>query len=135
MPKLSKANIRREFKIKGNVWSTRFVFNLRNDDGEKVQGLCDPTTRTINIDRNIKNEEKWFVFFHELIHAIHFETHATEEGGVSGFLGEVLAEGMTQCLHDLFLIQWRGARARQTAGFRKYKKKVKRPQYNDKGKK
>jgi hypothetical protein len=119
MPRVNKANIRRKFKIKGNEWRVFFAFDLRNDIGEKVDGLCDPTKRTIFIERTVKNNEKWDIFFHELIHAIHFETHATEDGGVDGFLGEVLAEGMTQVLHDLFLIQWRGARIRQTKGIRK----------------
>lgn len=122
MAKLRKSGVRSTFKLRGNQWKVKIVPNLRNDDQEKLDGHCVPSERTIYLEKKLTHEEKYYTFFHELIHAIAFELHANEDGGVSGFLGEVLAEGFTQILHDLFIIQWRGGRRRQQYGLRALRK-------------
>lgn len=122
MAKLRKSGVRSSFKIRGNAWRVKIVPNLRNDDQEKLDGLCVPDERIIYLEKSLTHEQKYYTFFHELIHAIAFELHANEDGGVSGFLGEVLAEGLTQCLHDLFILQWRHSRRRQQYGLRALRK-------------
>lgn len=121
MSKLNKARIRRNIKIKGQQWQVIFTWNLRDDKLQKVDGLCDPSKKTIFIDRMVPNEDKWFVFFHELIHAIIYELHLNEDGGIDGITGEILAEGITVALHDIFQMRWLGARKRQKTGLRAIK--------------
>lgn len=113
MPAKSAANIRRTFNIKGHQWRVVYVWNLAHPEHGPCLGLCDSENKTIFIENHQSPESKRRTFFHELFHAIAFECHATEAGGVEGFLGEVLAEGATDVMLSLFDIEWKGARARK----------------------
>lgn len=99
--------IKNRFQIKGKDWQVVYKWNLTEPGIGPCHGLCDPTTRTIYLERLDPAETKFRAFIHELVHAIAFECHATEAGGVDGFLGEVLAEGTTDVLLDLFDLKWR----------------------------
>lgn len=99
--------IKNKFNIKGKAWTVAYKWNLHDPEHGHCHGVCDPTTRTIYLNRLDDAETKWRAFTHELVHAIHFECHATEAGGVDGFLGEVLAEGITDVLLDLFDLKWK----------------------------
>lgn len=113
MPAKSVANIRKSFPIKGHEWRVKYVFNLHDPVHGPCLGLVDPETKTILIERLQSPESKWRTFIHELFHAIAYECHATEAGGVEGFLGEVLAEGATDVILSLFDVDWKGARERK----------------------
>lgn len=99
--------IKSKFKIKGKEWQVIYKWNLHDPEHGPCHGLCDPNTRTIYLNRLDDAETKARAFIHELYHAIAFECHATEAGGVDGFLAEVLAEGQTDVFLDLFELKWR----------------------------
>lgn len=110
MPRKTTGNIRRRFSIKGKEWRVLYVHNLTHPEHGPCLGDCDPDTRTIKIERQQKPEAKFRTFIHELFHAIHYESHATEAGGVHGILGEVLAESCTDVMLELFTLDWQGRR-------------------------
>jgi len=102
-----KGNIRRFFKIKGNSWQTKYVLDLHVPDIGKCDGFCNVDERIIYLEKALDQDERWLVFFHELIHAINHELHVTEEGGIDGVLGEIIAEGLTSVLNGMFVFAWR----------------------------
>jgi hypothetical protein len=113
MPLKTAGNIRRKFKIKGHEWRVIYVRNLTHPEHGPCAGDCDPDTRTISIEWQLKPEVKFRTFFHELMHAIAFESHATEAGGVHGILGELIAEGSTDVILKLFELEWAGTRRKK----------------------
>lgn len=99
--------LKKKFMIKGKEWIVVYKNNIQEPGVGACHGLCDSTTRTIYIEKNLNSDEKISVFLHELFHAIAFECHATEAGGIDGFLGEVLAEGNSSVIIDLFELKWK----------------------------
>lgn len=99
--------IKNSFLIKGKEWRVVYKWNLHDPIHGHCHGICDPTERIIYLNRLDDAETKQRAFMHELFHAVAYECHATEAGGVDGFLGEVLAEGQTDVLLDLFELKWR----------------------------
>jgi len=116
----AKDGLPKNFKIKGEVWQISYTFDLHVPGIGKCDGFCDIDTRTILLEKTLTNEEKWRVFFHELIHAINHELHVTEEGGIDGVLGEIIAEGLTSVLNELFVIKWRGAKRYPKGALREF---------------
>lgn len=110
MPFKTAGNIRRNFTIKGKEWTVVYQHNLTHPTHGPCYGDTNPDTRTITIERQLSKELKFRTFIHELMHAIHFEIHATEAYGVEGMLGELIAEGTTDVLMSLFTLDWRGRR-------------------------
>jgi hypothetical protein len=104
-----KDNLRSSFKIKGYEWKLRYKLDLHVPDIGKCDGFCDIDTRTIWLEKALNVEQRWLVFFHELVHAINHELHVTEEGGIDGVLGEIIAEGLTSVLNEMFSFAWRGS--------------------------
>lgn len=76
--------------IKGKEWQVGYKWNLRLD-GVKVDGYCDSATRTIYLDKALDPMEKKLTVMHELAHAIFFEAHLGEAGGLEGFNEKVAA--------------------------------------------
>ena len=105
-----KDNLRKTFKIKGYEWRLEYKLDLHVPDIGKCDGFCDVETRTIWLEKALDVEQRWLVFFHELVHAINHELHVTEEGGIDGVLGEIIAEGLTSVLNQLFVFSWRGSK-------------------------
>lgn len=120
MPHKTAANIRRNFKIKGKEWRVLYACNLTHPEHGPCHGDTNPEARTITLDRSLPIDVKFRTFIHELIHAIHYEIHATEAYGVEGMLGELIAEGTTDVMMSLFDLEWKGRRASKP----KPKKKV-----------
>ena len=56
--------------IKGEVWTTKYKWNLRCDDGDPCWGLCDQPDRVIWLDRMTVEDEKLPVYLHEEGHAL-----------------------------------------------------------------
>jgi hypothetical protein len=115
-----KDGLPKNFKIKGEVWTVRYTLDLHVPDIGKCDGYCEVETRSIILEKALDNEERWRVFFHELIHAINHELHVTEEGGIDGVLGEIIAEGLTSVLNELFVIKWRGSKRYPKGALREF---------------
>lgn len=94
--------IPKTIKIKGKPWSIEYKWRLHDETHGLCDGLCDPSTRTIFLDRLLPKEDKPTVFLHELIHAILHEAHLHEAGGVDGFVEEAICSSVADCFMDLF---------------------------------
>lgn len=90
-----------EISVKGKLWHISYKWGLQ-DQGEIVDGLCEVSIRQIYIRRELKREEKWPIFLHELVHAILFEAHLSEDGGISGFPEEVVCSAVADVFSTLF---------------------------------
>jgi hypothetical protein len=108
-----EGNIRRRILIKGKLWKVLVVRNLSNPDHGPCLGDCDPDKRIIKLEKYQTPESKFRTFIHELFHAIHYEAHATEAGGVDGILGEILAESCTDVITGLFDLDWKNRRKKK----------------------
>lgn len=104
--------IPKSFYLKGHKWVVEYKWGLRGDDNAKLDGQCVRKDRIIQIERSLPREEKWPVFLHEFMHASLFELHVTDlDGGVDGFLEEVICEGLSRIMSDSFRIRWKRKRS------------------------
>jgi hypothetical protein len=100
----------KQFHVKGKLWRLEYKWRLVNDDGVLCDGLCVPATRMIYIDRLVEKDRKPGVFLHELNHAILFESHLGEMGGVDGFQEEVICASISDVYTSLFTLKLRKAK-------------------------
>jgi hypothetical protein len=64
-----------EVTISGLEYTIERVKNLTHEDGEKIDGQCDASEQTIEIDAGVRGHDRVrLVVIHELTHAI--ENHA-----------------------------------------------------------
>lgn len=106
--------IPKTFQVKGKTWSVEYKWKLSDPEFGPCHGLCDPDKRIIYIDRLQPQEEKVKTFIHELGHAILFESHLNECGGVEGFVEEVIVSAYADVFYDLFEIELRKAEKAKT---------------------
>lgn len=86
--------LKKEIFIKGNLWKVEQKWNLtfRN---KRVEGLCDPTSKIIFVDRSLTPDDKFLAFRHEWRHAV---LHEYELGYESGRLSMKLEEEIQDAL-------------------------------------
>lgn len=109
-------NLPKKFHVKGKVWHLEYKWRLTTADGTPVDGLCMTGDRTILIDRLVEKDRKIEVFLHELNHAILFESHLGEMGGVDGFQEEVICASIADVYMSLFTIKLRKAKSESGLG-------------------
>lgn len=85
--------------IKGKKWKVRLTKDLRDEDGEIVNGLTDTETRLIQVNSELKGQFLQFIFFHELTHAILKESHLSgNDGGLETIVEEVICDSVADAL-------------------------------------
>lgn len=99
--------IPKEFLIKGKTWKVEYKWRLHDDNHGACNGLTDPATRTIYLDKMLPKVEKPGVFLHELNHAILHEAHLHESGGVDGFVEEAIVSSIADVYMSLFDLKWK----------------------------
>lgn len=93
--------------IKGKQWKVRFKKDLA-EDGDLLLGLADFEKRTIFLCKSIPPEDLPKIFLHELTHAVLHELHVTgNSGSLPLLVEEILCDGFSQVLLDLFELKWR----------------------------
>lgn len=104
--------IPREFAINGTIWRIEYKWNLTYNKSA-VDGLLDPATKTIFIDRSLSKEDKWWTFVHEFIHAVlesneigHNSNHQPLETSHE----EDIITAIESELKNNFTIKWKKAR-------------------------
>lgn len=60
-------------KIKNNVWKVVYKWNIKNDQGEMLDGLCDPMKKIIYLAHGLSKADAEDSFLHEYLHAVQFE--------------------------------------------------------------
>jgi len=83
------------------------VKDLTHEDGTECDGICNPTTRTISLKHGLSKEDKAKTFIHELMHAVWFESHITNDDIKLDFIEELLCESTSDILTSLFDLKWR----------------------------
>lgn len=101
--------IKKDLLIKGQLWTVDYKWRLTMD-GVKVDGLADPNSRLILLDRLLPVDMKPVTFLHELNHAILFESHLLEAGGITEFQAEIIAQSVAQTYLELFDLKWKRAK-------------------------
>lgn len=100
--------IPKEFYVKGRLWQTVYKWNLRDDDGNPCDGLCDHISRIVYIEHALSKAEKPSVFHHELFHAICHESHVSGvDGGLDPLVEELLAEAFQDFIGLSWIIRWK----------------------------
>jgi len=65
--------IPKKINVKGQNYKIKFVKNLKNEEGEECDGLCDRKKRLIEIDSALKGGDLKSTFIHECLHAVVIE--------------------------------------------------------------
>lgn len=87
--------IPKSIDIKGKTWTVQYKWGLRLN-GELVSGYIDSDKRIIWMRRELTEEEKVYPFWHELFHAILWES------GVTGQVGTGLTDLAEEIVCDSF---------------------------------
>lgn len=96
--------IPKNIKIYGKNWAIDYKWNLKDDEGNNLEGLCCFEKRLITIDRLLTKEKKFSVFLHELFHAILFELKI-KQTSLSSDVEEIIVEGFADFLTSNFDIR------------------------------
>lgn len=92
--------------ILGKKWKIRFKWNLRCDDGHKVDGLCDFKNRYIWLDRLLPKDERFQVFLHEEFHAVLHEL-CFNQLEASSDAQEIVCEGLSRWMVETYDIKFK----------------------------
>lgn len=95
--------IPQSLEIKGKKWTVEYKWNLRDEDGKAMDGLCLTKEKKIQIDRSLSKEDKWDTFLHELTHAQLFEAHLDLPLEVE----EIICEANVDLLKTHFNLRWK----------------------------
>ena len=96
--------IPRSIRVYGHKWDIKYKWNLRDDNGEAVDGMCDNKERAIYIDRSSDKEERLGIFFHELFHVIIHELKVGQTE-LNPEVEEIIVEGISDYLVRNFNIR------------------------------
>ncbi len=100
--------IPRQFKLKGKRWNVKYVPELKADDGDGCDGLCDFDTRTITLDASLRGRKKRETFLHELFHVVIHEAHINRGVRFSDGLEEVLCDAFSDLMTTSFShLKWK----------------------------
>lgn len=106
--------IPKAFAVNGSIWRVEYKWNLTYNK-QKVDGLCAPSEKTVYIDRSLSDEEKFWTFVHEWLHAVIEENdlgHNSSEKSLrlSTDHEERILEALEDELRRNFSIRWRKKR-------------------------
>jgi hypothetical protein len=86
--------------VKGEKWKVTLVKDLHDED-EKVKGLTHFDERLIQIEANLTGRERRQIFWHEVSHAIIWESHLSgNTGGLKTIVEEILCDSFGDYLAD-----------------------------------
>ncbi len=89
-------------QVLGLQFNTEIVEDLRDDEGNKLDGLCDFQTRTIYIDKHAPNKEQ--VYLHELGHAVFERASLTQHHDWCTKLEELLVDIPAKVISENFIL-------------------------------
>lgn len=90
----------KEISIKGKTWKIEEKSGVELDS-VPCDGICDPESHTIFIDKKIKGLKRRETLLHECLHAIFSETHID----ISAELEEVIVGNCASAVTSLFHIR------------------------------
>lgn len=73
-----KINIPKSIKVGGVNYKIEIMHLDKNDDGEQILGYCQYLDNVIQINEDASPERQEQTLYHELVHAIFFETSNNE---------------------------------------------------------
>lgn len=83
-------------KVRGVRWYIKEVEDLKHDDGEKCDGICDFKSKTIKIDPAQKGKAYTRTFLHEYFHAF------LHEAGIGCHLSTEVEETLVRNMESEF---------------------------------
>lgn len=87
--------------IYGKRWTTNYKWNLFDDEGNRCDGLCCKKTRTITLDRYLKDTEKTSTYLHELLHAVLYELKINQTS-LDSDVEEIIVAGIEEFIMENF---------------------------------
>jgi Zn-dependent peptidase ImmA (M78 family) len=92
------------FKIKGKKWRICHKWNLLDDDGTHVDGLCCVKKRIVYLDRSLVKEDKQSTLLHELFHALIYEI-GLHQTSLTLDVEELIVENLSLFMLETFNIR------------------------------
>lgn len=87
--------IPKEFYIKGNKWKVKMRKNVVHEDGDECDGMADPSTKTVYLDKSLDAEKLEWTFWHEYGHAMLTEAGVVDVvNGVSPLAAEIICDAI-----------------------------------------
>ena len=103
--------IPKKFPVKGKEWEVEYKWKLYDKEFGFCNGIYYPNERKIKLDRFLtmpnEKENKQFIFLHELLHAIHHESHLNEYGCLDPKIEEIINSSVATVFTDLFDIKFK----------------------------
>jgi uncharacterized protein YjaZ len=85
----------KRFKVKGKTWTFKLQENLRDDEGNKCQGLTDFDKRRIYVESALTGKHAEWIFWHEYAHAVLWESGVTgNDGGLPTLVEEIICDNI-----------------------------------------
>lgn len=89
-------------KIGNCFYEVKFIENLQDEKGKKLDGFYNPKKGEILIEKNLHPQDRFSTFLHEIIHAILEETtivHFIKKSKIEDFV-EILAVWLAMFIID-----------------------------------
>ena len=102
--------IPKQIDVFGKRWKISYKWNLRCEDGQPMLGLCVPDKRIIFLERLTKKSERPSIFFHELLHAIIYESKIAAV--LDENVEEILVESIEEVVMEMFTLRLKNGKKR-----------------------
>lgn len=100
--------IPRKLIIKGKEWILKRIKNLLDENNNPASGLTDVGNRIIELDKNLADYDKEYVFWHEYKHARLHETGVTgNDGGISTLAEEIICDDFADFMTNEIEWKWK----------------------------
>jgi hypothetical protein len=93
--------IHKRVKVLGETYKIMFIKDLVDKDGKICDGLTTFDPKIIHIMKDLNDEDTMETLFHEINHAILFESGVVQ-GNLSDDLEEVIVQQIAKCYNSIF---------------------------------
>lgn len=96
--------------IEGKEWSVERKWRIV-DDGVECDGLCSPTDKKLFVLHGLEEDESYYTFIHEFIHAV-LDEKGFHLFGISNEVEELICHGIAKELLNNFKLSTKTRRSK-----------------------
>jgi hypothetical protein len=98
----------KRFLVQGAEWKVRFKNTIVDDSGDFCRGLTVPSKRKIILEKELEGEELEWVFWHEYMHAILYESGVVgNTGGIDELVEEIICDQFANAMTRDKTVTWK----------------------------